>query len=134
MVPSPITRGSDTPRERIAASSASSAALRSGASALSAPSIVPVTRPSGCPWRARIGSMVKPSNRRSPPPFPVTARICAAGTCWRPSFSAVSGAPTIAAPVRMPTEAASDIWSKCPWPMTMTSAFPTSAAAKPSEG
>jgi hypothetical protein len=66
--------------------------------------------------------------------FPVTVRICAAGTDWLASFSVVTGAPTTRAPVRSAIEAASAMWSKWPWPMTITSARFTSAAAKPSVG
>src|ERR1700730_8732932 len=85
------------------------AAPGSGLSAPSAPSMTVVTRGSGWPWRARIGSTEKPSNLSSSPPRPVTVRICVAGTCWAASLSVVTGAPTIIAPVRKPTEAASDM-------------------------
>ena len=43
-------------------------------------------------------------------------------------FSVVTGAPTTGAPVRAPTEAASDIWSTCPWPIRIRSARVMSAA------
>jgi hypothetical protein len=63
----------------------------------------------GSPWRPRIGSTVNAPKSSLTLSRPVTVRIFCGSTDWVRSFSAVSGAPTMVAPVRMPTDAASDI-------------------------
>jgi len=111
MVPSLRTRRSCVPRWRIVACSATCSGVGGGVVALSAASKAPTTAAGGSPCSPRIGSTLKAPSCSTSPPRPVTVRTCLASIACVASFSVVTGAPTTVAPVRAPTEAASDMWS-----------------------
>ena len=134
MVPSSMTRGLLVPRARMAAPSAFCSAVGAGISWSRVRSMTSVTSLAGSPWRPRIGSTVKWSNFMVSSPRPVTVLICWIGTGWVRSLSVVTAAPTSSALVRAPIDAASDMWSKWPWPIRIRSAVLMSAAATPSGG
>ena len=129
IVPSVMTLGSKVPRFRIAASAAASSLV--GAPAAAAIALRKASSTSGARvlWRARIASTVKPLYFSTSPPRTVVA--CFPGSPSEIAVSVTVGAPITCAPVCIPTEAASDMWSKCACPTKIALACFTSLGPKP---